>query len=68
MVMVVMAILTNRLREDAERARGGVKKVKGRLVQIVFADKRPVREKRREEGGREEKEKTKIIPETELIE
>ena len=27
-------------REDAEKARGGVRKVGGRVVQIVFADKR----------------------------
>lgn len=42
-------------REDAKKARGGVRKVKGRVVQIVFADKRPSRGKHKPEleGERE---------------
>ena len=37
-------------RDDAERAKSGVKKVKGRVVQIVFANKRPVKDKRAKKG------------------
>ena len=50
-------------REDAERAKREVKKVKGRVVQIVFADKRPMKDDRKEKKMR-----SKVKPETELIE
>ncbi|CAI8032099.1 RNA-binding protein 28 [Geodia barretti] len=55
-------------RDDAKRAKSGVRKVKGRLVQIVFADKRPVREERRGKCGEKAEEKAAIIAaETDLI-
>ena len=34
-------------REDAEKAKSGVKKVKGRVIQVIFADKRPVKDKQK---------------------
>ena len=38
-----LAFQHSHCREDAERARSGVKKIEGRVVQIVFADKRPLK-------------------------
>ena len=40
-------MLCGSYREDAEKARGGVKKVNGRPVQIVFADKRALKQDRK---------------------
>ena len=42
--------------------------MKGRPVQVVFADRRPVREKQQGVGGEKEEQEVTILPETELIE
>ena len=63
--VVVMVIF--KPQGDAEKARGLVRKVNGRVVQIVFADKRPVKKERRRERGREERD-LEVAPEMDVIE
>ena len=57
-------------REDAEKAKGGVKKVKGRVVQILFADKRPLKDdrtaKKRGQGEVESKKETELPEDVEI--